>query len=361
MNRPGLILLLVASISGCESTPLSRSVGAPIVDGERETGERAVVLIQAVIGACTGTLITDRVVLTAKHCVQQQSAMSPAPPSFFSVGVGDRAGATTNHRVQQVVTTPGRFFIGDGTDIALLILREPVEGVEPITVRREVPTDLVGSTVTAIGFGTTREREVGIKYRTTATIENVTATVLEARDTICQGDSGGPIILEGDGTRPRQIVGVASYGLAANQGDCPAMLDAWNRVDTYLGLIDAAIVRSGACVATGEELCNSIDDDCDGETDEGCLALGEACERDDQCAFGRGAPRRRASERAVRRRGGDAPMHAPVRSALARRELQRDRAALRRRCDRGRWLLLRHERGLRGPLRPGVGGLGLAG
>lgn len=283
---------LALALAGCTAQPrpvIEGRAALPIVDGERELGEDAVVLVQGVIGVCTGTLITDRVVLTAKHCVQSRGMESPAPPSFFAIGVGNRSGATTPHRVSRILTTPGGFFgsaITDGSDIALMVLRAPIEGVTPIAVRREAPTELVGREVTAIGFGQTPAGETGIKYRTTTTIDEVTTAVLTGQQAICQGDSGGPIILESDGTRPREIVGVASYGQTMAGGpSCPAVLDAWNRVDILLDLVDRAILLSGGCVARGEETCNSLDDDCNGTVDEGCAALGAACETDDDCAL----------------------------------------------------------------------------
>jgi V8-like Glu-specific endopeptidase len=288
LARVALAVLVV----GCAVEPRPVVEGRavlPIVNGERELGEDAVVLVQGVIGVCTGTLITDRVVLTAKHCVQSRGMESPAPPSFFAIGVGNRSGATTPHRVREIITTPGGFFgsaIVDGSDIALMVLRAPIEGVTPIAVRREAPTDLIGRDVTAIGFGQTPAGESGIKYRTTTTIDDVTPTVLTGVQAICQGDSGGPIILESDGTRPREIVGVASYGQTMAGGpSCPAVLDAWNRVDLLFDLIDRAILVSGGCAARGDETCNSLDDDCDGTVDEGCAALGEACETDADCAL----------------------------------------------------------------------------
>ena len=282
------LLCLAALAVGCPTTaPGGRPLG--IVDGTRELGEPAVVLVQGVLGLCTGTLISDRVVLTAKHCVISRGVETPAPPTFFSVGVGSSSGDVTPYRVREVITTPGGYFgsaITDGSDIALLILRAPVPDVVPLPVRRAAPTDLVGREVTAVGFGTTPSGEIGIKYRTTTTLRSVTGQVLTAQNAICQGDSGGPIILEGDGTTGRAIVGVASYGQTVGpSATCPAALDAWNRVDLERALIDGAVLRSGGCVETGEESCNALDDDCDGTTDEGCRALGESCEADGDCAF----------------------------------------------------------------------------
>jgi hypothetical protein len=174
----------------------------------------------------------------------------------------------------------------DGSDIALLVLRDPVTDVEPIAIRRGPVEDLTGREVTAVGCGQTPSGSAGVKYRTTTTVESVTPWHVWARMTICQGDSGGPLILESDGVRPREIVGVASFGqLASPEETCPAERDAWNRIDLHLDLVDLAILRSGGCVARGKDRCNSLDDDCDGTVDEGCAALGDPCARDDECAY----------------------------------------------------------------------------
>ncbi len=283
MKRASLLLALLGA--ACAPLPTPAPAEAAIVGGAPETGEPAVVFVSAVIGACTGTLIAPNVVLTAKHCVQTRGASGPVPVSILSAGVGPDRRSLRSYRVARVDTTPGGFFgmaITDGTDIALLTLRESIPDVTPIPIRRAPPTDLVGREVTAIGYGQRPDGGVGVKYRTTATLENVTPAVLTARNAICQGDSGGPIILEGP---TREVVGVAAYGqLAGPMATCPAVLDAWNRVDVQLALIDRVLLRAGHCTPQGDEACNSLDDDC--TFDEGCAALGEACETSADCALG---------------------------------------------------------------------------
>ena len=61
-----------------------------IVDGVlAENYESVVLVINARSGGiCTGAIIADRVVLTAKHCIQNPGASAPQPPSAIRIGVG---------------------------------------------------------------------------------------------------------------------------------------------------------------------------------------------------------------------------------------------------------------------------------
>ena len=277
-----LHIALPLALACGESAPPTGEAEWAIVDGERTAmNEDAVVaVLNRTGGLCTGSLIASRVVLTAKHCVQNPDVTEPAPASALVIGIGDSVrGLTRTFNAIDIWTTPGsyrEFGLSGlvGQDIALITLQNDAAPA-PFSIYRGDPTDLIGTDMKAVGFGETPAGGAGVKYRVGTTVSRYSATqgVIYTPPTICQGDSGGPLL-----TADGEIAGIASFGSACGAGE-----NGYNHVAPFLANIDDGLRAAGACTDDGEEACDGGDNDCDGLVDETCLDVGESCTSADEC------------------------------------------------------------------------------
>lgn len=278
MRRARLVACLL--LAGCAASESDVGAGsAPIVGGMPEPGRPEVVYVFRRDGAaCTGAIIAPRVVLTADHCV------AGAPASSFRVYIGSSTREfTAEHAVRAVRRLPNGGLDSGANDVAALVLAVPAE-VPPLGIARVPPDRLVGSEVTAVGYGLTPAGRSGTKYTTTARVEEVDAGFIFVEPAVCSGDSGGPLIGD-DGL----VYGVASFIYAPDgmsEPRCGTAPGAYNEIYAHLAFLDAVFDETGDCVAS-EEVCNGRDDDCDGSLDEGCTPLGEPCDDDGDCVGGR--------------------------------------------------------------------------
>lgn len=206
------VLLTLLSV-GCAQPQASASRDAEIVRGVVSGPEDDAVAVFGApgdgVGFCSGTLVGANLVLTAKHCVRSEGSAPRYVCGGPSADVGARRSPSAmtilfgSDFSNEMLRRGVREIIDDGknelcdSDIAILVLDEPVEGIEPRAIRSEVvsssdPLTAVGWGVTEFGTVPTRRRKrTGVSVLPNTGVVGVSE--LRSSAAICFGDSGGPL------------------------------------------------------------------------------------------------------------------------------------------------------------------------
>jgi V8-like Glu-specific endopeptidase len=255
----GLLAVAAAHCSGGEDRPTSAAAEAILGGGPPDAPDAPVLYLQGPEGSCTAVLVAANLVITARHCVAQNTPgpfactasgdLIPNSNGTGQIGADDPPGSLsfflstrTLPPITQAPDAVGMQTISTKAptacrdDVALVILDRPVPGLAPAPIRISQPTQ-VGELVTVWGYGLTDQRAptmlrsrpdvsiLGVGPDTPSTItQPAPVRSLRTGPVTCQGDSGGPLLSQATGA----VVGVVSLGSQAGGPFC----DSSNLSDT---------------------------------------------------------------------------------------------------------------------------------
>lgn len=187
---------------------------------------------------CTATLIGEKTLLTAGHCLYTNAQATIVATNDPSV---NESAQPKRYRVVQTRVYPGFVPLTLRHDIALAVL-DSAPGVAPKRLSSAKLEGLSGNWLRAVGYGTTDPRKAsdGIKRTASLILGEVKSSLFDLASPkagICFGDSGGPAFFTfGDGHE--RLVGIHSYDAT---GDCQDGVD--TRVDSYFEWISTELAR----------------------------------------------------------------------------------------------------------------------
>lgn len=259
------VIALGAASTGCAAISAWMNPEAPdptpaaAEDGERaEAPELPLALAQAddyvvrIVGesvTCTGTLISEDLVLTAHHCVSQRDVSGEILETNLGaadlrVELGGDYLPWGEVGVSAVLSPPCGHRAGIG-DIAILVLERKLIGMATLEPQLDEAPAL-GDMVHAVGFGRCVMSSDGIrrKQRPGGRVGRVREHRFTLEASICPGDSGGPA-LNAEG----ELVGVVSRSVM-DGSERTVSHSEFTRLDAFRSLFaNARAMADGASAA----------------------------------------------------------------------------------------------------------------
>jgi hypothetical protein len=217
MRRSLLLASLLGLLAACGPAPSGGPIAATsrfIVGGAEAPNDVAVVLLSLdEVPLCSGSLLGERTVLTAAHCV-----LGPDLFPLASIQVND-GGGTRRHQVEAQHVHPEFDESSGAHDLMLLQLETKVAGARPLELYpRPLTSEDVGRDLRVVGYGATEGGTVtglGTRREVTLLVRQLRAFDLEAGATgkqACVGDSGGPALLRVRADGPEYVAATVSGG-----------------------------------------------------------------------------------------------------------------------------------------------------
>jgi secreted trypsin-like serine protease len=133
---------------------------------------------------CTATLISPRLIITAKHCAGRTGQKPYSETETIWFGIGDDSKAPKRKgKIDKTWMAPFEEggFVQRGHDVAVMSLADPVEDIVPIPVAADhVDKALVGQRVSAVGYGVRdTARSSGLRRAGTLTLQSTTGPLLK--------------------------------------------------------------------------------------------------------------------------------------------------------------------------------------
>lgn len=173
--------------------------------------EDAIVRVVGPTTTCTGTVIGEDLILTAHHCVVARGSKGEFTRSTLDsnevrIELGGDYFAWGEVGVKHIVTPPCGEAGGAG-DVAVLVLKRKLIGLQPMIARLESPPK-VGEEAYPVGFGRCALSADAIhrKTRDGGPVRAINGETIHMEASVCPGDSGGPVFAKGS----REIIGVVS-------------------------------------------------------------------------------------------------------------------------------------------------------